>query len=111
MLIAGSLLAAIAVFTVVAFHVMLAQGQVGLTRLQQQVANAERDYEQARYAHAQAASPERVVALATKLGLVPAGGPPLPVAVPQAAPPPTDPSGAGSLDGYANVKASLADGP
>jgi len=108
--VAGTLLAALAVFTVVAFHVMLAQGQVGLARLQSQVQSAEREYQQARYAHARAESPERIIALAAKLGLVPADRPPLPVAVPQSGASASG-TGAGTLDGYTSVKASLADGP
>jgi hypothetical protein len=110
MAVAGTLLAVVGVFTIVAFHVMLAQGQVGLTRLQQQVSVAERQYQQARYAHAQAASPQRIVDAATKLGLVPADKPLVPVGVPE----PTTPSassGDRGLDGYTQVKGTLGDGP
>ena len=110
-MVAGTVITAVAVFAVVAFHVMLAQGQVGLAKLQTEVSSAERDYQQARYAHAQAASPDRIIALATKMGLVPADRPPLPVAVPEPAAPSTDTSGGGTLDGYTTVKSSLADGP
>jgi hypothetical protein len=109
--VAGTVVAAVGVFTVVAFHVMLAQGQVGLARLQGQVSTAERDYQEARYAHARAASPERIVSLATKMGLVPADRAPVPVAVPGPLAPSTDASGSGTLGGYAKVKTSLADGP
>jgi hypothetical protein len=107
----GTLITALAVFTIVAFHVMLAQGQVRLARLQTELSGAERDYQQARYAHAQAASPERIVAKATEIGLVTPDRPPVAVAVPDPAAPSTGGSGSRTLDGYAAVKKSLADGP
>jgi len=108
--VAGTVLAVLGVFTIVACHVMLAQGQVGLTRLEQKVSVAEREYQQARYAQAQAASPDRIVAKAVELGLVPAAKPPVPVGVPEATTPSATPTNR-SLDGFTKVKGTLADGP
>jgi hypothetical protein len=108
--VAGTILAVVGVFTIVACHVMLAQGQVGLTKLQQQVSTAEREYQQARYAHAQAVSPTRIVEKAVKLGLVPPDRAPVPVGVPEATTPAAG-SGDQTLDGYTDVKGALGNGP
>jgi cell division protein FtsL len=107
----GTLITAVGVFTIVAFHVMLAQGQVRLAKLQTELSSAEREYQQAQYANAKAASPERIVAKAAQIGLVTPARPPVAVAVPDPAAPSTGESGSRTLDGYANVKKSLADGP
>ncbi len=107
--IVGSI-AVVAVFTVVAFHALLAQSQVAIDRIEQQTAEAERAYEQARYEHATLASPERIVARAYELGLVPPAGPP--TAIPVAGEVPLPPEGtATTLHGWTDVKPTLDDAP
>lgn len=103
-------IAVLALFTVVAFHALLAQSQVAIDRLEQQTSVAERRYEQARYAHASLASPDRIVQRAAKLGLVAPAGPPVAVPVVGEVPP----AGAGTastLHGWTEVKPTLADSP
>ena len=103
-------IAVLALFTIVAFHALLAQSQVAIDRLDQETAVAQRRYEQARYAHASLASPDRIVRRAAELGLVPPAGPP--VAVPMSGNLPTDAAGtASTLHGWTEVKPTLADAP
>jgi cell division protein FtsL len=103
-------LAVVAVFTIVAFHALLAQSQVAIDRIEQQTAEAERTYEQARYEHATLASPERIVARAAELGLVPPAGPP--TAIPVVGEVPLPPEGtATTLHGWTDVKPTLESAP
>jgi len=109
-LIALGSIAVLALFTIVAFHAMLAQSQVAIDRLERETSAAERRYEQARYEHATLASPERIVQRAGELGLVPPAGPP--TAIPVAGELPTPPEGtATTLHGWTEVKPTLADAP
>jgi cell division protein FtsL len=103
-------IAVIALFTIVAFHALLAQSQVAIDRLEQQTAEAERRYEEARYEHATFASPERIVARAEELGLVPPDGPPTPIPATGELPTPPEAT-AGTLNGLTEVKSTLADAP
>jgi cell division protein FtsL len=103
-------LAVMAVFTIVAFHALLAQSQVAIDRIEQQTTEAERQYEQARYEHATLASPERIVARAQELGLVPPAGPP--TAIPVAGETPLPPEGtATTLHGWTEVKPTFDAAP
>jgi cell division protein FtsL len=105
----GSLVV-LAVFTIVAFHALLAQSQVAIDRIEQQTTEAERQYEQARYEHAALASPERIVARAAELGLVPPAGPPTAIAV--AGETPLPPEGtATTLHGWTEVKPTFDSAP
>jgi cell division protein FtsL len=54
----------------VAFHVVLAQSQLEIERLNRESARQQHRYEQLRLEVARLASPERVVARATELGMV-----------------------------------------
>ena len=100
----------LALFTIVAFHALLAQSQVAIDRLDQETAVAQRRYEQARFAHASLASPERIVRRAAELGLVSPAGPPVAVGV--AGDVPDDAEGtASTLHGWTEVKPTLADSP
>jgi len=99
-------IAVLAVFMTVAFHAMLAQGQVAIDRLEQQTEEAERQYEQARYEHATLASPERIVARAAELGLVPPAVPPTPIPVDGATPLPPEGT-ATTLNGWTEVKPTV----
>jgi cell division protein FtsL len=103
-------IAVLAVFTIVAFHALLAQSQVAIDRIEQQTTEAERKYEQARYEHATLASPERIVARAAQLGLVPPAGPP--TAIPVAGEMPLPPEGtASTLHGWTEVKPTFDAAP
>lgn len=102
--------AVLAVFTIVAFHALLAQSQVAIDRLDQTTAAAEQRYEQARYEHAVLASPERIVKRAAELGLVAPAGPP--TAIPVANDLPAPPEGTSStLHGWTEVKPTLVAAP
>lgn len=67
------LLGAVSVFAIVAFHVVLAQGQLRLDRLSSRTAAEQARYEKLRLEVARSAAPERIVTRAVALGLVPAG--------------------------------------
>jgi hypothetical protein len=69
------------VFALVVVHVMLAQSQLSLDRLDNRVGAAQRRYDQALLVHAQLAAPSRIIARAVQLGLVPPGQPPVAVPV------------------------------
>ena len=75
------------VFALVVVHVMLAQSQLSLDRLNNRVGAAQRRYDQALLAHAQLAAPSRIIARAVELGFVLPGQPPVAVPVPPAAVP------------------------
>jgi hypothetical protein len=98
---------ALALFTLVASHALLAQSQVAIDRLDQETTQAEHRYEQARYAHAALAAPDRIVQRASALGLVAPAEPPVEVAMSGDLPEVTDQ--AGTLHGWTEVKPTLAD--
>jgi len=69
----GALLAIVTVFalvTAVVFHVVLAQNQMQLDRLNTQITKEQRTYEKRRLAASVLASPQRVIQEAERLGLV-----------------------------------------
>ena len=69
----GAVLAIVTVFalvTAVVFHVVLAQNQMQLDRLNVQIAKEQRAYEQHRLTASLLASPQRVIQEAERLGLV-----------------------------------------
>jgi hypothetical protein len=69
----GAVLAIVTVFalvTAVVFHVVLAQNQMELDRLNGQIAKEQRVYEQRRLTSSLLASPQRVIQEAERLGLV-----------------------------------------
>jgi hypothetical protein len=102
--------AVLAVFTIVAFHALLAQSQVAIDRLDRRTAGAEQRYEQARYEHAVLASPERIVQRAAELGLVAPAAPP--TAIPVANDLPAPPEGTSpTLHGWTEVKPTLVAAP
>jgi hypothetical protein len=59
------------VLLVVGIHVMMAEGQLRLDRLEAQATTAQRRYEGHRLAYAQEATPQAIVTRAQQLGLVP----------------------------------------
>ncbi len=68
----------------VVFHVFLAQGQLQLDHLDQEITAARREYEQRRLEVANLGSPPRVIEEAQKLGLVIPAEPPTYLEVPGA---------------------------
>lgn len=103
------------VLLVVGIHVMMAEGQLELDRLDQRATTAQRRYEQHRLAYAEAATPEAIVTRAHQLGLVP-GSQTRYLAVPGvAAAEPGDPNAAGSVssraEDWGKVKSSLVAQP
>jgi hypothetical protein len=106
----AAFLTVVALLTIVAFHVWLAQRQLTIDTLQRQTDAAEHRYEQVRLQHAQLSSPGRVIARAAQLGLVAPAGPPVPVPVTGAAPSRAAQS-SGTLDGWTTVKPTLGASP
>lgn len=103
-------MSALALLTIVAFHVVIAQGQVSLDRLAEQTHRAELRYENVRLAHASLAAPERMLARAAELGLVEPAAPPIPVPV-EGWVPPTPIDGSATLDAWTAIKPSLEPRP
>jgi cell division protein FtsL len=99
-----------AVFTVVAFHVFLAQGQLAIDTLEQRTATAEREYDDARLEHARLSAPQRIVERAKELGLTLPAQPPTPIAVEGELPPAPDAPN-GTMNGWTDVKPTLGEGP
>ena len=96
--------------TVVAFNVVLAQSQLSIDRLDQKTTNAQQRYEDLRLQYDNLSSPARIIARAERLGLVAAARPP--TAVPTAgALPPTPAVSSTTLQGYSDVKSTLATSP
>jgi len=75
---------------VVGFHVILAQSQVQLDQLEQQVGEEQHRYEQLRFEVSALSSPARIVSRAAELGMV------APTGVATVVPVPTDPDAAGT---------------
>jgi cell division protein FtsL len=103
------------VFTLVSavvFHVILAQGQLGLDRLSRDIDVARREYEQRRLEVSTLASPQRIQQEAQRLGLERPADPPTYLEVPGAPVPP----GAGAetsttLGDWKKVKPHLGEAP
>ncbi len=98
------LLSAVSVFAIVAFHVVLAQGQLRLDRLSERTAAQQARYERLRLDVARRSAPDRIVTRAAELGLVPAGQ-----ATFVATPPPTGAAG-GPADGDGPTSPTLSRG-
>lgn len=96
--------------TIVAFHVVLAQTQVSLDRLEKRTDAAERRYEETRFQYAQLSSPSRIMQRAAQIGLVSPTSPPS--ALPVQGPVPAEPDATSStLNGWTTVKPTLGAGP
>jgi hypothetical protein len=95
--------------TVVGFHVVLAEHQLALERLEQRTDASERRYQEARLGHAALSSPNRIVDRAAQLGLV-APGPPTAIVV-SGEPLPEPDAPATTLHGWTEVKPTLGSGP
>jgi hypothetical protein len=65
----ATLLSVAALVSIVGFHVALAQGQMRLDRVGDQITEVQREYELRRLEVSQLSSPERIVAEAERLGL------------------------------------------
>jgi hypothetical protein len=104
-----SILALGAIFTAVAFHVVIAQGQLTLDRLERRTEAAEQRYRSARYAYDRLAAPDQVLTRAAELGLVAPEDPPVVVAA--TGPLPEAATQRSTLAGWKDVKPSLVAQP
>jgi cell division protein FtsL len=96
---------------VVGFHVVLAQSQVQLDRLEQSVGEEQHRYEQLRFEVAALSSPARIVSRAAELGMVAPAGAATVVPVPTdpgAAPTTSDTTATTLAESWEKVKSSLA---
>jgi cell division protein FtsL len=92
---------------VVAFHVVVAQGQLEIDRIEERTSLQQERYQELRSLVAQQSSPEEIARRAKELGLVEPAGPPTSVSGPPdpATPPPSSiPS---TTDGWETVKPHL----
>jgi cell division protein FtsL len=107
----GGVLALVTVLvlvTAVVFHVVLAQNQMELDRLNVQIAKEQRTYEQRRLVASQLASPQRVIQEAERLGLVQPSAPASILYVANAPMPETDDgSTADTISDWSKTKPSL----
>jgi cell division protein FtsL len=107
----GGLLVLVTVFalvTAVVFHVVLAQHQMELDRLNGQIAQEQRTYEQRRLTASLLASPQRVIQEAMRLGLVQPPAPAQTLYVPKAPLPEADDgSTADTIADWSKTKPSL----
>jgi hypothetical protein len=94
----------------VTFHVILAQSQLTLERIEQRTAAVERRYEDARLEHARLSAPSRIVERARELGLVSPAAPPTSITVAGKLPPAHD-APSSTLEEWAAVKPTLGAGP
>ena len=95
---------------VVGFHVVLAQSQVQLDRLEQQVGEEQHRYEQLRFEVAALSSPSRIVSRAAELGMVAPSGVATVVPVetdPDAAPMTSDTTATTLAESWEKVKSHL----
>ena len=84
----AALATTVLLLALVVVNVMLAQSQLTIDELNGRVDAAQRSYQQALLARAEAASPSRIIARANQLGLVAPGQPPVAVPVPASPAPP-----------------------
>jgi cell division protein FtsL len=100
----------LALITAVVFHVVLAQNQMELDRINGQITKAQRTYEQRRLTANVLASPQRVIQEAQRLGLVVPAEPAEYLYVPDAPMPKTDDgSTASTIADWSKTKPSLGD--
>jgi cell division protein FtsL len=99
-----------ALISAVVFHVVLAQNQMQLDRLNGQIAKEQRAYEHNRLTTSQLSSPQRIIQEAERLGMVPPAAPPQYLRVPGAPRPAADGEAtATTLDDWSKAKSSLGD--
>jgi cell division protein FtsL len=95
----------------VGFHVVVAQGQLQLDRLEAEVAAEQDRYQDLRVLVAGLSSPERITTRAQELGMVPPGAPPGVVSVPgdpaAPVPAPSDSTGTTLAESWPKVKPHL----
>lgn len=96
--------------TIVVFHVLLAQNQLALDRLERQTQAAEQRYAAERLEYAQLSSPQRIQQEAQQLGLTPPAEPPTSITVAGDVPRPPNAT-ATTMNGWEDVKATLGTGP
>ncbi|MGH9031782.1 MAG: hypothetical protein ACRDZV_06590 [Acidimicrobiia bacterium] len=100
-----------ALVAAVGFHVVVAQSQLKLDRLEREIAVEQDRYQELRLMVAAASSPERITARAAELGMVPPSDPPSVVTVPSdpAVPTvtPSDSTGTTLAESWETVKQHL----
>jgi cell division protein FtsL len=100
-----------ALVAAVGFHVVVAQSQLELDRLERDIAAEQDRYQELRLFVAAASSPERITTRAAELGMVPPSTPPnvVPVPTDPAAPPvaPSDSTGTTLGESWETVKPHL----
>lgn len=100
-----------ALVAAVGFHVVVAQSQLQLDELEQEITTEQDRYQELRLMVAAASSPERITTRAAELGMVPPGDPPSVVTVPSdpaAAPAgPPDATGTTLAESWETVKPHL----
>jgi cell division protein FtsL len=97
-------------FAMVGFHVVLAQSQVEIDRLEQQVADEQHRYEQLRFEVSALSSPARIVSRAAELGMVAPTGAATVVPVPidaETAGTPSDTTATTLAESWEKVKSHL----
>jgi len=104
------LVSVVSVFVVVVLHVMVAQGQLQLDRLNRETTGAQQQYERLRLEVAQLSAPSRIATRAQQLGMVP-GGPSTFVTVPDASGPAAQSTPSSSTEDYQKVKPHLETRP
>ena len=70
LVVAGAVIAALCLFGVVVFHVLLTQNQFRLDKLQEQSLERQAEYDRLRLQVAELESPDRIIASAQALGMV-----------------------------------------
>lgn len=104
------LVSVVSVFVVVALHVMVAQGQLELDRLNRRTTVEQQQYERLRLEVAQLSAPTRVATRARQLGMVPGGGSTF-VTVPDASGPQSQSPPSSTTEDYQKVKSHLETRP
>jgi len=97
------------VLTIVGFHAVLAQNQVKLDRIRDDIAVAEARYDQARLENSELSSPARITDRAQELGMTVPEGAPVAVPVPGAVP--KRGSSSEVMKDWSEVKANLDTSP
>lgn len=98
--------------TAVAFHVMLAQGQLHMDLINRQISVEQHHYEDARLQVDELSAPQRIIDRAKQLGFVEPSDPPTFLSVPGVPPAPEGPGARStSLDDWRKVKPHLGAQP
>jgi cell division protein FtsL len=98
--------------TAVAFHVMLAQGQLHMDQIDRQISAQQQQYQEARLQVDELSAPQRIIDRAKQLGFVEPSQPPTFLTVPGVPPAPEGPGARStSIDDWRKVKPQLGAQP